>query len=92
MSWPDVSFEVLAINLDIPSPYRAPDGTTGAPYILARGVQVLSDIDLAPESATSLVGTEHTVRSLYLHLIEEAARHNGHADLFRQRLDGSTGE
>jgi len=26
------------------------------------------------------------------HLIEEYARHNGHADLLRERLDGSTGE
>jgi hypothetical protein len=27
-----------------------------------------------------------------LHLIEEYARHNGHADLLRERIDGSTGE
>jgi hypothetical protein len=26
------------------------------------------------------------------HMIEEYARHNGHADLLRERLDGSTGE
>jgi hypothetical protein len=26
------------------------------------------------------------------HMIEEYARHNGHADLIRERLDGSTGE
>jgi hypothetical protein len=25
-------------------------------------------------------------------MIEEYARHNGHADLLRERLDGSTGE
>lgn len=34
----------------------------------------------------------YSVRWLYLHLIEEYARHNGHADLLRERLDGSTGE
>ncbi|WP_433012430.1 DinB family protein [Kribbella sp. CA-294648] len=38
------------------------------------------------------IGTEHSVRSLYLHMIQEYARHNGHADLFRQRFDGLTGE
>jgi hypothetical protein len=27
-----------------------------------------------------------------LHMIEEYARHNGHADLIRERLDGTTGE
>jgi hypothetical protein len=26
------------------------------------------------------------------HLIEEYARHNGHADLIREALDGSTGD
>nr|WP_238350795.1 DinB family protein [Kribbella shirazensis] len=34
----------------------------------------------------------YSVRWLYLHLIEEYARHNGHADLLRERLDGATGE
>ena len=34
----------------------------------------------------------HSVRYLYLPLIEEYARHNGHADLLRERLDGTTGE
>jgi hypothetical protein len=34
----------------------------------------------------------HSVRYLYLHMIEEYARHNGHADLLRERIDGLTGE
>jgi uncharacterized damage-inducible protein DinB len=39
-------------------------------------------------------GTEKTmdIRALVLHMIEEYARHNGHADLLRQAIDGSTGE
>ncbi|MBM7784023.1 DinB family protein [Tenggerimyces flavus] len=32
------------------------------------------------------------LRWLYGHLIEEYARHNGHADLLREVIDGSTGE
>jgi uncharacterized damage-inducible protein DinB len=32
-----------------------------------------------------------SVRWIYLHMIEEYARHNGHADLLRERLDGATG-
>jgi uncharacterized damage-inducible protein DinB len=32
------------------------------------------------------------VRWLYLHMIEEYARHNGHADLIRERIDGVTGD
>ena len=32
------------------------------------------------------------IRWLYLHMIEEYARHNGHADLIRERIDGVTGD
>ena len=32
------------------------------------------------------------VRWIFLHMIEEYARHNGHADLLRERIDGVTGE
>ncbi|PKH41063.1 DinB family protein [Nocardioides alpinus] len=37
-------------------------------------------------------GEEHTLRWIYLHMIEEYARHNGHADLLREHIDGATGE
>ena len=33
-----------------------------------------------------------SMRWVYLHMIEEYARHNGHADLLRERIDGVTGE
>jgi uncharacterized damage-inducible protein DinB len=36
--------------------------------------------------------TDISVRWVYAHMIEEYARHNGHADLLRERIDGSTGE
>ena len=32
------------------------------------------------------------LRELLVHLIEEYARHNGHADLIRERIDGRTGQ
>ncbi len=35
---------------------------------------------------------EFDVRWVYIHMIEEYARHNGHADLLRERVDGATGE
>jgi hypothetical protein len=34
---------------------------------------------------------ELSVRWVYLHMIEEYARHNGHADILRERIDGVTG-
>ena len=35
-------------------------------------------------------GTEWTVRWVLLHLIQETARHAGHADLIRESIDGAT--
>jgi hypothetical protein len=32
------------------------------------------------------------LRWIYIHMIEEYARHNGHADLLRERIDGVTGD
>jgi hypothetical protein len=57
--WP-LSFEVLALAVT-GTAYTAPDGTVGTPYIIARGVDVISDIHLDPESATNPVGTPHTL-------------------------------
>jgi uncharacterized damage-inducible protein DinB len=36
-------------------------------------------------------GQLHSLRWIYLHMIEEYARHNGHADLIREMLDGEVG-
>ncbi|ROO85022.1 uncharacterized protein DUF664 [Actinocorallia herbida] len=37
-------------------------------------------------------GTHPSARWILCHLIEEYARHNGHADLLRESVDGRTGE
>jgi hypothetical protein len=37
-------------------------------------------------------GNRFTVRWNLVKVIQEYARHNGHADLIRERIDGSTGE
>ena len=37
-------------------------------------------------------GDAPSLRWILLHLIEEYARHNGHADILREAVDGSTGE
>lgn len=36
-------------------------------------------------------GTVYSLRLVHVHMIAEYARHIGHADLLRERLDGSTG-
>ncbi|MBE1458346.1 putative damage-inducible protein DinB [Nocardiopsis terrae] len=37
-------------------------------------------------------GEDCSYRWILVHMIEEYARHNGHADLIRERIDGATGE
>ncbi|MDN0195062.1 DinB family protein [Streptomyces sp. S.PNR 29] len=38
-----------------------------------------------------MAGVEVSVRWVLIHMIEEYARHNGHADILRERIDGVTG-
>jgi uncharacterized damage-inducible protein DinB len=47
--------------------------------------------DLSLDSAGQWRGKDVTLRSVYCHLIQEYARHNGHADMIRELLDGATG-
>jgi uncharacterized damage-inducible protein DinB len=37
-------------------------------------------------------GTPFSLRWIVLHMIEEYARHNGHADLIRESIDGTVGQ
>ncbi|MEV2270339.1 DinB family protein [Nonomuraea africana] len=37
-------------------------------------------------------GRPVSLRWIMMHMVEEYARHNGHADLLRERIDGVTGE
>lgn len=51
---------------------------------------------LTPEDAGRITegpvaGAEVGLRWVLIHLVEEYARHNGHADLLRERIDGMTG-
>jgi uncharacterized damage-inducible protein DinB len=38
-----------------------------------------------------MAGLEVSLRWVLIHMIEEYARHNGHADILRERIDGVTG-
>ncbi|MFI6376827.1 DinB family protein [Streptomyces sp. NPDC050546] len=49
-------------------------------------------LDDLSEGKHHRTGEQFNLRWLYTHMIEEYARHNGHADLIRERLDGSTGD
>ncbi len=46
---------------------------------------------LSFEHTVDVHGEAHSLRLIYVHMIAEYARHNGHADLLRERIDGTTG-
>lgn len=48
--------------------------------------------DLGRLSAVAKRGERFSVRWVLVHLVEEYARHAGHADLLREAIDGTTGE
>jgi hypothetical protein len=53
-------------------------------------------VDAALEDAKldetfTFAGKTMSVRWMWQHLVEEYARHNGHADLIREVIDGSAG-
>jgi hypothetical protein len=43
------------------------------------------------DDTSPFMGGEVSLRWIYIHMISEYARHCGHADLIRERIDGTTG-
>jgi uncharacterized damage-inducible protein DinB len=54
-----------------------------------RFVESCPDLEL---TGTTRHGEEVTLREVLVHMIEEYARHCGHADLLRERIDGRVGQ
>ena len=50
-----------------------------------------ASLDGLSEQASERTGQPWSLRWIVTHMIEEYARHNGHADLLRERVDGTTG-
>ena len=55
----------------------------------ARDIMAKADLDT---TFTTKRGNTIDVRYIMVHMIEEYARHNGHADILRELTDGTTGE
>jgi uncharacterized damage-inducible protein DinB len=49
-------------------------------------------LDVLSKRRSERTGQPWSLRWIVTHMIEEYARHNGHADLLRERVDGSTGD
>ncbi|PRX95485.1 DinB family protein [Allonocardiopsis opalescens] len=74
------------------------DGDPGRALELWRSECALSREITASAASLDATGTHLAsgepvaLRRVLVHLIAEYARHNGHADLLRERLDGATGQ
>jgi uncharacterized damage-inducible protein DinB len=55
----------------------------------ARAVVASGKLD---DVVTTPSGAQANLRAILLHMIQETARHNGHADIIREELDGATGD
>ncbi len=61
-----------------------------AEVLIARDIEAAApSLDVTGVDRRS--GEEYSLRRVLLHLVQEYARHNGHADLLRERIDGTTG-
>ena len=78
-------------DFDDVDPARADDDRAAYDAEVAVAREVVAGYGL-DDRGLSRLGKEVDLRWIYLHMIEEYARHNGHADLLRERIDGATGE
>jgi uncharacterized damage-inducible protein DinB len=53
--------------------------------------RILSDVT-DPDATVEAEGEQVSVRRILVHMVEETARHAGHADILRELIDGATGD
>lgn len=78
----DADFEDL-------SPDHAPDDYARLVEEMRLADEAAADAPL--DTTFTRRGSVYSLRTVYVHMIAEYARHIGHADLLRERLDGTTG-
>jgi uncharacterized damage-inducible protein DinB len=83
--WPDGDFDLVDA------------GTAQADIAIFRAEvdaarAAVADLSLEATFSHPRLEIDMSVRWVFLHMIEEYARHNGHADLIRERIDGRTGD
>ena len=59
---------------------------------IARAQEIIAAAPLERTFVHDRTGETISLRWILAHMIEEYARHNGHADLLREAIDGATGE
>jgi uncharacterized damage-inducible protein DinB len=99
-------FQIRFMGRPLSVPWRSADPAgdfriepheTGASIIAFYRAEIAESkriVAAAPSTETLAVDPErpHSLRRILVHMIEETARHNGHADILRELTDGQTGE
>ncbi len=101
-------FQAVFAGLDVPFPwtdadpdaeFRLEPGETAADVTALYQGEAQASRAITREAALDSVakrpirgGKKATLRWIVVHMIEETARHNGHADILRELTDGATGE
>lgn len=98
-------FQVVFMNRELSVPWTKedpdadwriePDETTASVLALFQDAVAESRKVVAENSLDDFAkkpGSDPTLRWIVIHMIEETARHNGHADIMREAIDGATGE
>jgi uncharacterized damage-inducible protein DinB len=85
---PDGNFQVAydAAEASRPEAFEAWEAEVAHARRIERAAESLDVIGIDSRS-----GEEYALRRVLLHLIQEYARHNGHADLIREGIDGAIG-
>jgi uncharacterized damage-inducible protein DinB len=93
-------FQLALAGLDPPFPPEAIESTDTVPFVVdayratiaASNAIVDAYNDLDQLCARALTTPEPlSLRWLLVHMMEETARHAGHADILREQIDGQTG-
>lgn len=85
---PEGDFQVAydAARASVPEAFAAWEAEIGHARRIERAAPSLETTGVDRRS-----GDEYSLRRVLVHVIQEYARHNGHADLIRERIDGVTG-
>jgi hypothetical protein len=99
-------FRIRMAGEQVPRHYRTEDrpdmdfeDAVGDPAVVADAWQTwqseveFADRFVADADDLGMIGAEgDSLREVLVHMIEEYARHNGHADFLRERIDGRVGQ
>lgn len=84
----------IELSMRVPAGVTRDEVVAAYRQACARTNAIVGDCpDLTRRSAIANPGedTRDTLRSILVHMVEETARHAGHADILREQIDGVTG-